>query len=136
MYLRERVPKNDDKRLLKIAKDNFRIENSNLIQLLDKSDKVIVLCNKKGFPIGFISYSFISNKSMYVHYLAIASNYVGRGIASSFITEFFDYLKRQGVKGITGYVTDDNIVANTIYKRWGFKEILKMPKGKLIATII
>lgn len=119
MYLRERDPKKDDSYLVQLAVAEFKVHPSSIKKRLDKASGVTVLCNDADQIAGYVCYR-INGHILFVDLVTLDSNYIGKGIVSSFLDPFLKQMKGKGVKVMRGLVERNNKQALAVFKHWGF----------------
>ncbi|OHY73462.1 GNAT family N-acetyltransferase [Priestia aryabhattai] len=136
MYLRKRIPYQDDPYLINLATNNFNVEPKKFESILKSTHEVIVVCNNEGETIGFFCYRFLLKNIIFIDYVILESRYQGRGIAHSLLPNLVGYAKKQGIQGVTGYVSKKNSKAFQTFKNWGFKPIMNFSNGVFIGILI
>lgn len=136
MYLRQRIPYQDDPYLINLATNNFNVESKKFENILRSAHEVIVLCNNEGEKIGFFCYRFLLKNIIFIDYVILDPQYQGRGIAHSLLPNLVEYAQKQGIRGVTGYVSKNNSKAFYTFKHWGFKPIINFSNGVFIGIRI
>ncbi|WP_374187733.1 GNAT family N-acetyltransferase (plasmid) [Priestia aryabhattai] len=136
MYLRRRIPYQDDSYLINLATNNFNIEPKKFESILRSAHEVIVLCNNEDEAVGFFCYRFLLKNIIFIDYVILDTQYQGKGIAHSLLPNLVEYAKKQGIRGATGYVSKNNSKALQIFKHWGFKPIVNFSNSVFIGILI
>lgn len=136
MYLRKRIPYQDDPYLINLATNNFNVDSKKFESILRSAHEVIVLCNNQDEKIGFFCYRFLLKNIIFIDYVILDPRYQGRGIAHSLLPNLVEYAKKQGIRGVTGYVSKNNSKAFHTFKYWGFKTIINFSNGVFIGIRI
>lgn len=136
MYIRESSSYRDEPHLIDLAVNAFGVRSETVQDILDSTDKIIVFCNRNDKIIGFLCYRFTIKNAIFINYAVLDPEYQGKGIASSFLPVLTKYARNQGIKIVTGFVSNNNLKAFNIFTSWGFKPISSFNDGVLIGTII
>ncbi|MEH7607077.1 GNAT family N-acetyltransferase [Priestia megaterium] len=136
MYLRTRIPYKDDSHLIRLTMDTFKVKRTIIQNILKKSHEVIVICNNDDKIIGFLCYKFILRDVIFINYVVLDRQYQGQGISGSFLPDVITYARKKGIRGVVGFVDEDNHDAYKIFRHWGFQPLLNIAGGTLIGIII
>ncbi|KKI92952.1 hypothetical protein WQ54_07190 [Bacillus sp. SA1-12] len=135
IYIRERVPIRDDQHLISIARKAFHVDSSVIRQVIRKSDKTLVVCDKQNNIMGFICYNRTLRNICHVQYAVLDKQYRGRGVAKTMMPRVINYIKSQGMTGVSGYVLSSN-PAFKVFRKWGFVPVYSDADGTFIFRFI
>ncbi len=79
-----------------------------------------LVAEDNGNIIGYINFSFVLDEAE-LNKVVTHKDYRGRGIASALINEAIKILKEKGIITIFLEVREDNVVAQKLYEKIGFK---------------
>lgn len=65
-------------------------------EILQKSHKVLVVCNDKGKVVGFLCYNLYLYKVAHINYVVLDKKYRGKGILQSLLPELVTYVRKKG----------------------------------------
>ncbi|MFD6207576.1 MULTISPECIES: GNAT family N-acetyltransferase [unclassified Peribacillus] len=136
MYFRDWKPKKDIKKLTDITVSNFRVSSDTVLEILQKSHKVLVICNDKGKVVGFLCYNLYLTKVAHINYVVLDQKYRGKGILQSLLPELVAYVRQKGILVVSGFVNKNNPEALQKFKDFGFKPILTIHDDILIQSLI
>ncbi|MGE7185969.1 GNAT family N-acetyltransferase [Peribacillus sp. NPDC006672] len=136
MYFRDWKPKKDIKKLTEITVSNFRVSSDTVNEILQKSHKVLVICNDKGKIVGFLCYNLYLSKVAHINYIVLEKKYRGKGNLQSLLPELVAYSRKKGILVVSGFVNKDNPEALQKFKDFGFKPILIYHDDILIQSLI
>ncbi|WNB92147.1 GNAT family N-acetyltransferase [Bacillus sp. NEB1478] len=131
MYIRNRIPGEDDPYLIDMVVDNFKVKKETIRAILKHANEVLIVCDEDDQIAGFVSYRFRLGDMVYVDYVVLDDKHQGKGIASSFLPVFEKHLLNQGIRKVFGTVDEDNREALRLFLRWGFNVM-----GQLGSSII
>ncbi|PJN90814.1 GNAT family N-acetyltransferase [Bacillus sp. mrc49] len=136
MYFRSWKPKKDKKKLTDITVRNFHVSPDTVDEILQKSNKVLVICNHKGKIVGFLCYNLYLYKVAHINYIVLEQKYRGKGILQSLLPELVAYSRKQGILAVSGFVNKNNPEALQKFKEFGFIPIFNYQDDILIQSII
>ncbi|MEY9865291.1 GNAT family N-acetyltransferase [Peribacillus sp. RS7] len=135
-FFRDWKPKKDIKKLTDITVKNFRVSSDKANEILQKSHKVLVICNDKGKVVGFLCYNLYLYKVAHINYVILDKKYRGKGILQSLLPELVAYVRKKGILVVSGFVNKNNPEALQKFKGLGFKPILIYHDDILIQSLI
>ncbi|MGG0843810.1 N-acetyltransferase family protein [Peribacillus simplex] len=135
-FFRDWKPKKDTKKLTDITVKNFRVSSDKVNEILQKSHKVLVICNDKGKVVGFLCYNLYLYKVAHINYVVLDKKYRGKGILQSLLPELVAYVRKKGILVLSGFVNKNNPEALQKFKGLGFKPILIYHDDILIQSLI
>ncbi|MDV7766540.1 GNAT family N-acetyltransferase [Peribacillus sp. CSMR9] len=136
MYFRDWKPKKDIKKLTEITVSNFRVSSDTVHEILQKSHKVLVICNDKGKVVGFLCYNLYLSKVAHINYIVLEKKYRGKGNLQSLLPGLVAYARKKGILVVSGFVNKYNPEALQKFKEFGFKPILIYHDDILIQSLI
>ncbi|KQU16205.1 hypothetical protein ASG61_29150 [Bacillus sp. Leaf75] len=136
MYLRKRIPYKDDSYLISLTMDNFKVKSTVVQNILKKSHEVLVICNNDDEVIGYLCYKLIVKDVIFINYVVLDRQYQGQGVGRSFLPNVISYARKKGIRGVTGFVNNNNSEAYHIFRHWGFRPLVNIAGGTLIGIII
>ncbi|CAH0291650.1 hypothetical protein SRABI84_04225 [Peribacillus simplex] len=136
MYFREWKPKKDIKKLTDITVSNFRVSSNKVNEILQKSHKVLVICNDKGKVVGFLCYNLYLYKVAHINYIVLDKKYRGKGILQSLLPELVAYVREKRILVVSGFVNKNNPEALQKFKDLGFKPVLIYHDDILIQSLV
>ncbi|MFA5527320.1 MAG: ribosomal protein S18-alanine N-acetyltransferase [Peptostreptococcales bacterium] len=79
------------------------------------------VAEKDGQVIGYMGVWLIEGEGNITN-IAIDPSYQGLGVANKLMTKFMDVLDQSNINSITLEVRQSNLIAQNLYKKFGFKE--------------
>jgi ribosomal protein S18 acetylase RimI-like enzyme len=135
-FFRDWKPKKDIKKLTDITVKNFRVSSDKVNEILQKSHKVLVICNDKGKVVGFICCNLYLYKVAHINYVVIDKKYRGKGILQALLPELVEYVRNKGILVVSGFVNKNNHEALQKFRALGFKPIFIYHDDILIQSLI
>lgn len=89
-----------------------------------QNNRIYLLAMRDGNAVGFVGASYFMDEADILR-VAILPEYQRKGIATQLMQEMITSLKKLLVKKIMLEVEEDNVKAQGLYKKVGFKEISK-----------
>ncbi|MEH6944520.1 GNAT family N-acetyltransferase [Bacillus sp. JJ722] len=136
MYLRSWIPHTDRIQLIELAATTFNVNKTEVNKILRGAHDVIVIADEKDQIVGFLCYRLYLNHIAFVNYLVLDAKYRGKGIFNKMFPHAINYLKKKGIRGISGLVSRRNPRALKKFIEYGCIPIRVLPKHILIATYL
>lgn len=89
------------------------------------AEVLLAVINDKavGLATCFVNFStFLVKPYLYVHDIVVLKEYRGQGVGKAMLNKLVEISKERNYGKITLEVRDDNLVAQSIYKSFGFEE--------------
>ncbi len=123
MLVYKRMKKNEKKYAIQLAKDEIDIEPKRL----DKFKTYLIYNDEE--RIGYVSFSFKPDKTIYIYILVFEKHAQRQGFASIVIDYIFQYGRENypGFKGLSATVHRVNEAGINTAKKYGFKVTKERP---------
>lgn len=136
MYIRKWIPHTDRIKLIDLASTTFHVKRSKVNKILNSAYDVLVFVTDDGEITGFLCYRLYFQRAAFVDYLMFDGKYRGQGISYTLFPLVLNALKRNGIRGIYGFVSKSNQKALSIFKEWGCIPIHTFPNHFLVQMLI
>lgn len=116
------MEENDIDDILKIEKESFATpwtRNSFLIELNENKLARYIVAEVDGKILGYGGMWFILNES-HITNIAVLKDYRGQGVGNRILEGLIWYCIKEGIESMTLEVRKSNIVAQNLYKKYGF----------------
>jgi ribosomal protein S18 acetylase RimI-like enzyme len=136
MYIRKRNPARDDDRLIDITLNNFRTSTAAVREKLRTADEVVVVCTENHEIAGYLSYQLVFPGTVYITYAVLDEQFQGQGIGRSLLPNLLEYARENGIRALTGYVSNQNMKSLNLFMKWGFVPIVAQANGYFIGRFL
>lgn len=119
--------------------ENAKKEFQNLYRkCIYSKNKMLLVAADSNRIIGFALATFTEKpviwkmkKYGFIHDVYLEKNYRGRGIAKSFLENFYAWFKKYGIKDVELTVLTENKLGRKAWKKYGYKEYLIRARKKI-----
>ncbi|ALC92405.1 hypothetical protein AM500_23535 [Bacillus sp. FJAT-18017] len=136
MYIRKRNPARDDNRLIDITVNNFRTSTAAVREKLRTADGVVVVCTENHEVAGYLSYRLVFPGTAYITYAVLDKEFQGQGIGRALLPNLVEYARENGIRALTGFVSNQNMKSLNLFMKWGFVPIANRQNGYLIGRLL
>ncbi len=136
---RDRIPKKDNKFLLRLIKRNLGhypsaqgLSDKRILEIMNGYSRVVMLTTTRGKRIGFLSWTE-KKPILFLELCVLSEQYQGKGIASHYLHTLEQYAIERNFTTMQFYVDKVNTEAYELYRRFGF---IPLPTPPYAPTIL